>query len=179
MTAIDAISKFYEKEELGSDGGSEKKIIWFKFGFIYIPMPNLSSRSENLYLHDISHVVTGNDITWKGESSTGSWEIGAGGWMNLWFPMILTIWSMGVGVMFYTKESYKWFQKGKTMYNAGTVGKPLNELLPLSIEELTKTLTRPEGQENKTSYIFWATISVLFWIVPLYFIGYGIYSIFA
>jgi hypothetical protein len=179
MTALDAIGKFYENEALGNDGGAEKKIIWFKFGFIYIPMPNLASRSENLYLHDISHVVTGNDVSWKGESSTGSWEIGAGGWMNLWFPMILTIWSMGIGVMFYTKASYRAFQKGKTMYNAGTCGIPLNELLPLSIEELTAKLTRPAGQENKANYFVWAAICIVAWVVPLALIGYGIYSIFA
>ena len=69
LTTEQAIQEFYDRHDFGEDGGVNEKYAWIRFGFISIPIPNIESRKNNVYLHDVSHVVTGHDTTWKGESA--------------------------------------------------------------------------------------------------------------
>lgn len=90
-TVEKAIQDFYKTHDFGEDGGIHEKYAWIKFGFIAIPIPNLESRRSNVYLHDISHIVTGFDTTWQGESAVSAWEVASGGWKNLYLSVFCQI----------------------------------------------------------------------------------------
>lgn len=83
-TVAQAMQDFYNKHNYGDEGGINEKYAWMKFGFFSIPVPNVESRRKNVYLHDINHIITCNDTTWKGESALSAWEIASGGWKNIY-----------------------------------------------------------------------------------------------
>lgn len=164
QTTEQAIKEFYIKNNFSEDGGVNEKYAWIKFGFFSIPIPNTQSRKDNVYLHDINHVVTGNNTTWKGESAVSAWEIASGGWGNLYFIWLLTLWAMGLGVVFYPSNVFKSFQKGLTMRNGLICGLSKNEINQLSISDLRKQLSgKPKSKKNT---IFWMIFSFLIFVMP-------------
>jgi hypothetical protein len=164
QTVGQSIQDFYNKHDFGEDGGVNEKYAWIKFGFFSIPIPNLKSRSQNIYLHDVSHIVTGKDTTWKGESAVSAWEIASGGWNNLYLPWLLTLWAMGLGVLFYPTSVLKSFRQGLTMRNALTCGLTKTEIFNYSVPDFKKFLSnRPS---NNKSPILWMTISFIVFVSP-------------
>lgn len=158
------IQHFYDRHDFGEDGGVNKKYAWIKFGFFSIPLPNVEGRSKNIYLHDVSHIVTGNDTTWKGESAVSAWEIASGGWGKLYIPWLLTLWAMGLGVLFYPTNVFKSFKQGLTMRNALTCGLTKTEIFNYPLPELQKFLSdRPSNDRNP---ILWMTISFMIFATP-------------
>jgi hypothetical protein len=163
-TVGQSIQDFYNQHDFGKDGGINEKYVWLKFGFFSIPIPNFESRRNNVYLHDVSHIITGYDTTWKGESAVSAWEVASGGWHKLYIPWILTLWAMGLGVVFYSKSTYDSFQKGLTMRNALTSGLTKNEINSLTVTELQKIVSKqPKNDKNP---ILWVTISFIVFITP-------------
>jgi hypothetical protein len=163
-TVAQAVLKFYSDNNFADDGGIQEKYAWIKFGFFSIPIPNAESRKNNVYLHDISHIVTGNDTTWKGESAVSSWEIASGGWDKLYIPWVLTLWAMGLGVLFYPKNTFESFKRGLTMNNALTCGLTKNELFNMSVSDL-QMLLRDKPKRNKNPYL-WMSFSFFVFILP-------------
>ena len=115
-------------------------------------------------MHDVNHIVTGQDTTWKGESAVSAWEVASGGWNNLFIPWLLTLWAMGLGVVFYNKSTLSAFSKGLTMHNSLASGLSKNEIFSLSVSELQKTLSnKPKALKNP---LVWAAISFVVFIIP-------------
>lgn len=168
----EVIQEFYSKNNFGQDGGINEKYVWIKFGFFSIPIPNVESRSKNVYLHDIHHIVTQNDTTWKGESAVSAWEIASGGWGKLYIPWLLTLWAMGLGVLFYPKKVLQSFKKGLTMRNALTCGISQKEINSFTIPKLQQLLSnQPSSGKNP---FFWMFISFVVFLTPFFI---GIYTI--
>ena len=168
------LNDFYDQHGYGEEGGINKKWDMIKFGPIALPLLNLESRRQNIYLHDISHLVTGFGITWLGESSVSSWEIASGGWKHLYFPWFLTLWAMAVGVMFYPSSTYKAFQAGLQMNNALTGGLTKQQMYAMNLSELRQQLQRKKVAHR--SYFQWAALSLLVWWSPVLF-GVLIYQL--
>jgi hypothetical protein len=169
MTVEYAINDFYNRNGYAEDGGASKKWVKIKFGPFFIFIPNFKSRSENLFLHDANHVVTGFDTTWKGESSICSWEIATGGWGNFYFPWLLVLGGMGIGLVFYPKSTYAAFQAGLTMSSAFTAGLSKHDMYSLSVDELRVKFQQSPSKIQPKSYLFWAVASLATWLAPFVF----------
>lgn len=167
MTISQAVGAFYVENGYPTDGGASKAIAKIKVGSVAFPMPNLSSRSQNLYLHDINHVVMGFPTTWKGESAISSWEIATGGWGKFYFVWLLVLGGMGIGVIMYPKSTYEAFQTGLTMRSAFTSGLSKDELYALTTEELKLMLQRSPSDLQNRNYGFWCFASLSVWLVPV------------
>jgi len=164
-TVQQAIQEFYHKNDFGEDGGVNQKIAWIKFGFFSLPMPNFESRKDNVYLHDVSHIVTGNNTTWQGESAVSAWEVASGGWSKLYIPWLLTLWAMGLGMLFYNRSTVNAFKQGLTMHNALSCGLTRNEINRLTVDELKKVLSgKPK---SKKSILFWSVLSLGIFVFPI------------
>ena len=175
QTVGKSIQDFYQKNDFGEDGGINKKLAWIKFGFFSIPIPNLEGRKENVYLHDIHHIITDNNTTWKGESAVSAWEISAGGWGKQYVAWLLTLWAMGLGILFYRKSTLIAFEKGLTMRNALTSGMTKTELSNLTITELRlKVSNFDKGNRNSLN---WSLISLIVFFVPFLIGGITLFGI--
>ena len=174
-TVRQSIQEFYNRHDFGEEGGVNEKYAWIKFGFFSIPLPNVAGRSQNIYLHDVSHIVTGNDTTWKGESAVSAWEVASGGWDKLYVPWLLTLWAMGLGVLFYPTTTLKSFKKGLTMRNALTCGLTKAEIFNYSVPGLQKFLSdKPSNDKNP---ILWMMISFMVFLTPFVFGLLGLWTI--
>lgn len=179
QTVGQAIQNFYNFHDFGEDGGINEKYAWIKFGFFSIPIPNVEGRTKNIYMHDVSHIVTGNDTTWHGESAVSAWEIGAGGWGKLYIPWFLTLWAMGLGVVFYPKTVLKSFKKGLTMRNALTCGLSKAEIFQFPLVDFQDFLSN-KPSNNKNPYV-WMAIGFSVFISPfvIAFLSFwGIYKLY-
>lgn len=168
QTVGKSIQDFYNKNDFGADGGISKKLAWIKFGFFSIPIPNFQSRKNNVYLHDIHHIITENNTTWKGESAVSAWEISSGGWRKLLIPWLLTLWAMGLGILFFRKSTLTAFKKGQTMRNALTCGLTKTELSNLTVSEIREKVSN-QSSGNKNAFL-WSIISLIVFFLP-FFIG--------
>jgi len=155
---------FYKENNFGDDGGVSKSWVWIKFGFFSIPIPNAKSRKSAIFAHDLHHLVTQNNTTWKGESAVSAWEIAAGGWSNLYFPWLLTLWALGVGVLFYPSHTAAAFRKGLTMKNVLFLQKSQQDIFDLKVEELIILMSN-HPQQNK-SIFFWFLMGVIVFLSP-------------
>lgn len=176
QTVEQAIQQFYDQHDFGDDGGINEKWAWIKFGFFSIPIPNVEGRSKNIYMHDVSHIVTGNDTTWRGESAVSAWEIGAGGWGKLYIPWLLTLWAMGLGVLFYPKTVLESFKKGLTMRNALTCGLSKAEIFKFSLLDFQLFLSNKPSK--KTNPFIWMAISFTVFIAPFVIAFLSVWGIF-
>lgn len=164
QTVGQAVQNFHEIHNYGFEGGINEKYAWIKFGVFTIPIPNVKSRRNNVYLHDINHIITGFDTTWKGESAVSAWEIASGGWKNIYVIWIMALWAMGLGVLLYPRSILKSFKQGRTMKNALTCGLAKSEIYQLSVAELRNRLSN-KPKNNKNPFI-WMLISLLVFILP-------------
>ena len=163
-TVGESIQDFYIKNDFGEDGGINEKFAWIKFGFISFPIPNFESRKNNVYLHDIHHIITGNNTSWKGESAVSAWEIASGGWGKLYIPWLLTLWAMGLGVLFHRKTTMVAFEKGLTMRNAITSGMTKTEISNLTVAELRQKVSNQSNRNENP--IIWTILSLVIFFLP-------------
>ena len=168
-TIQQAIFYFYDQNKFGENGGATKKWAWIKFGFFSIPIPNIKSRQEHIFFHDLNHIVTDSDTTWKGESSVSAWEVASGGWGNLYYLWLLTLWVMGFGVIFYPKTIFFSFKKGLNMRNAFRCNLTKEQILPLRIIDLRNQLSN-FSKSHKNIY-FWMGISLFVFFIPFIISG--------
>lgn len=164
MNVQHALNDFYDQHKYGREGGIDRKWDLIKFGPLALPLPNLESRRKNIFMHDIHHLITGYDTTWLGEGSVSSWEIATGGWKQLYFPWLLTLWAMAVGMMLYPRASYRAFQAGLYQNNALTGGLSRPDMYALTVDELRERLRR--DRPARRSYVLWAGLSLLLWFSP-------------
>lgn len=164
QTVKEILSDFYKINQFDADGGASQNWVWIKFGFFSVPMPNTNSRKSAIFAHDLHHLISQNNTTWKGEAAVSAWEIAAGGWSNLYFPWLLTLWALGVGVLFYPSHTAASFRKGLTMKNALFLQKTQQEILALKVDELTILMTN-HTQQNK-SLFFWFLMGFIVFISP-------------
>jgi hypothetical protein len=139
QTVEKAIKEFYDKNNFGEDGGINEKSISIKF--FSIPIPNFESRNNNVYFHDVNHIVTKSNATWNGESAVSAWEVASGGWkifLILWF---FALWTMGLRIVFHKKSTLNSFEKELTIKNAVTSGMTKYEMDKLTVAKLTRMLS--------------------------------------
>ncbi len=78
MPVEHVLNDCYNERGYGEEGGIYKKLDMIKVGLSALPIPNLKSRRKHIYLHDISHLVTGYGGSWLSEGSVSSWEVATG-----------------------------------------------------------------------------------------------------
>ena len=112
QTIKEALTIFFEKYQLGPDGGMSDRWVKLRFGKFYIPFPNTDSRRKALMFHDIHHIATGYQSNWKGEAEIGAWEVstGCGSYTAAW---VLDLGVLALGLLVFPKATYKAFVKGQ------------------------------------------------------------------
>jgi hypothetical protein len=164
MLVKNALAEFYTVNEFDADGGASKALGWVKFGFISVPIPNTAERKANIFLHDLSHIVTGYDTTWRGESCVSAWEVASGGWGRLYFLWFLTLWGLGLGVLRYPKAVRAAFAKGQTMRNGYIVQGNRAELVEMEVSSL-QALFGNQPPNNRSQFA-WFALGVAVFIAP-------------
>ena len=167
-TVHEALTHFYKINNLEPNFKNRKLLIKAKVGKLPIYMPNFSLL-KNIYLHDINHMVTKYQLTWKAEFELSAWEAGAGGWGNNYIAWYLCLMGVAFGTFTYPKANWLAYKRGVRQTNACFLFTNQEETKHIQLEVLEKQML-----ENKEitksefsiflSFIFWCFVaSVIFW----------------
>jgi hypothetical protein len=171
----DALTIFFEKYELGADGGMSQRWVKIKFGKIYFPIPNTASRKKALMFHDIHHIATGYESNLKGEAAIGAWEVstGCGNYYAAW---ILDIWAFTLGILVFPKTVFQAFIRGQRTMNLYHHIYTQEELLQMEVSEVQAKLklnvpvSGPAKPREMLLFITWSftalIVSFLCFVAP-------------
>ncbi|MEI8086543.1 MAG: hypothetical protein WCG93_10045 [Paludibacter sp.] len=168
MTLREHLNHFYQKYNIPANGGVEFSTFEVPLPFFTLILPNLSWRKKMLYIHDLEHILNGQDTSWKGEMFIASWEISTGFWKS--FPIIIfPLWTMGWGLWKHPTAVLKGFRKGNTDRGIAKLNVSQNDLLEMDLSQL-QALTLQQRPKHSSLYFngkftTWALASqIVFWL---------------
>jgi hypothetical protein len=172
ITLQQSLQVFYDDNNFGEEGGAKENWVWIKFGFFSLPIPNLEQRKKNVWRHDVNHILLGYDTSWRGESAVSAWEIGSGGWGKFWIAWGLTLWALGVGIIFFPTSTYIAFVRGRHTLSPYLLGIDRGILFQKSVNDLKEQfkfndLNLKATRSDLLAYFFWSTVSVIWVLFPL------------
>ncbi len=166
LTVKQALSMFFEKHNLGEDGGMSKSWAHLKVGNFYIPFPNTEARKKALIYHDIHHLVTGYNGNWKGEVAISAWEVssGCGKYSAAW---ALDLAGFALGLFIYPERVFKAFIRGRRTQNLYHSPLSREQLVNMQISEIQALLKLDSANTENAkaseilAFIGWSAISLL------------------
>lgn len=141
MMSVDAARERYFRENGFSPAAYTDKWFTIKVGPIPVVLPNTQARRAAVKLHDLHHVATGYDTTYRGEAEIGAWEIGAGcgRYGAAW---LLNLSAFGIGMWLAPRRVFRAFVRGrrsKSLYDR-VFG---DDLLAMTVATLKAQLALP------------------------------------
>jgi hypothetical protein len=136
MTAEDALSRYFVEQGLFPEGSSVADWIgdrWYRIGGIPV-LPLVGKIKESLILHDLHHLVTGYDTSWKGELELAGWELGSGGCGSHFFFWFDRLGAFALGLLMAPRSTLRALRRGRRERNlyrrrsADVLGKEVAEL---------------------------------------------------
>jgi hypothetical protein len=118
-TLSSARERYFHDHGLGPDGGYQARWVKFRIGPVVIPFPNFPARVAALPPHDLHHIATGYDTSWKGEAQIAAWELGAGcgRYLAAW---VLNLISFNIGLIIAPTRTWRAYLRGRyaqALYN--------------------------------------------------------------
>jgi hypothetical protein len=111
----EARARYFAANNLG-DGGYYDRWVKFQIGSISLWMPNTKGRVAAVRFHDLHHIVTGYDTSWKGEAEIAAWEI-ASGCANHYAAWFLNSAAMSIGLAIDFNSVARAFWRGRCSGN--------------------------------------------------------------
>jgi hypothetical protein len=165
-----ALDLFFEKYNLGEQGGLNSDWAYLDMKWFRIPFPNTVSRKKALVLHDIHHIVTGYQSDWQGEAEIAAWEVasGCGEYSAAWF---LDLGGIAMGLFFYPVKTFKAFIRGRRTTNLYLGNYTKEDLLKMNIKEIQEKLKLDVMDSSAATpreilgFVGWSLVSAL-WYIP-------------
>lgn len=142
-TVRQALAQYFRASGLPEDGGYSAAWFWIRVGPISLPMPNIVARRGAVRYHDLHHLLTGYDTSWRGEAAIGAWELGSG-CGRYWVGWVLDLAVLPVGLLIAPRATFAAFCRGRRSENL--FGRDYEALLPLTVAEL-RSRVRIAGPE--------------------------------
>jgi hypothetical protein len=170
-TLHQALEAFYEKHSYGEQGGINNDWIWLKFNYFSLPIPNVKGRRENVWRHDMLHILLDYNTNWQDEAKVAAWVIGSGGWGRFYIAWIFCLSAFSVGVIFFPKSTYQAFVRGRNTRSPYLLGISQEYLFETDIEILKKEFwfdkrVFPETRGYKYQFYVWAFVGIAWFVMP-------------
>jgi hypothetical protein len=139
-TVGSGLQGFYAAHAYGQNGGADRRVAYLHLGRVRIPFPNGKQRREFLYVHDVNHLVTGFDTSWRGEACLAAWEMRTRSWggrIPLW---LLVSTAMAWGLFICPRGLLAGWRLGGRTRGVLSLRLGRDELLALPIDELRTRL---------------------------------------
>lgn len=174
MTVQAALQEFYKENGFSEDGGSSQKIAWLKVGKFKVPMYNFKQRREQIWKHDLNHLLTGYGTDWRGEASVSAWEVATGGYgfSPVW---LLIISGFMIGVFAYPKETFRAFVRGHFSKSHSILKVRKDGLMNMNLKELRSATDLSETKHIQSrpihllKFAFIALVFLSLALVTIYF----------
>ena len=131
MSLRDARALFFERGNLGEDGGYSSRWVRVESKPVAFYFPNCRSRVAAARLHDLHHIAAEYETDWAGEAEIAAWEI-ASGCTHYYIAWILNLGAFAVGLIVAPKSLFRAFVRGRrartNLYHTGFSELQLNEV---------------------------------------------------
>jgi hypothetical protein len=111
LTLRDARERYFELNGFPG-GGYEDRWVKVKVGAFPVWFPNLPSRKRAVRYHDLHHILTEYETTWRGEAEIGAWEVATGG-AGAAVGWLLDLLAFAVGLVINPRGVYRAFVRGR------------------------------------------------------------------
>jgi hypothetical protein len=165
MTLKDARSMFFERADLGADGGYSATWVRVETQPIAVYFPNTRCRVEAAKLHDLHHIATEYSTDWPGEAEIAGWELAGGCRWHGW-AWLLDLGAFTVGLVLVPQRLWRAFTRGRRVKNLYHSGFAEERLGTMTVGELrarvgiSDTRTRARASDV-TAFALWAAVGVL------------------
>lgn len=171
QTLHQSLEEFYQKHGYGEQGGINNNWIWLKFKYFSLPIPNVKGRRENVWRHDMLHILLDYDTTWQDEARVAAWVIGSGGWGRFYVAWIFCLSAFSVGVIFFPKSTYQAFIRGRNSLSPYLLGIGQEYLFKTDVEILKKEFLFDNNSFSvntgeKYNFYGWCIIAWIWFSVP-------------
>lgn len=170
MTLAEELDRFYKKYNIPENGGLNDETFEIPLPFFTFKLPNFSWRKRMLYIHDLEHILNGQDTTWRGEMYIASWEIATGFWRN--FPIILfPLWTMGWGLWKHPRAIINGFNNGSSAIGIANLGLTKDQLMAIDLTQLQTYTKQNSACHSKiyriSKFSCWIIVSQIAFLFPL------------
>jgi hypothetical protein len=180
MSLRDARALFFERGNLGADGGYSSRWVRVESKPMAFYFPNCRSRVAAARLHDLHHIAAEYDTDWAGEAEIAGWEI-ASGCTHYYAAWILNLGAFAVGLIVAPKSLFRAFVRGRrartNLYHTG--------LSELQLDEVTVGMLRARLAVGAPSvnvragdvavFAFWSAAAALWLLAPLVAVVLGFF----
>jgi hypothetical protein len=112
----DARTEFFRLAGLPADGGYNAPYVHFRVGMFAFALPNSDARKRAVPLHDLHHLATGYDTSWRGEAEIAAWEL-AGGCFSYRAAWFLNLLAFPLGILIAPVRTWRGFRRGRSCRN--------------------------------------------------------------
>jgi hypothetical protein len=112
----DARTEFFRLADLPGDGGYSAPYIHFRVSMFSFMLPNSAARKKAVPLHDLHHLATGYDTSWRGEAEIAAWEL-ASGCSSYWAAWLLNLLAFPLGLLIAPVRTWRAFRQGRSCRN--------------------------------------------------------------
>jgi len=172
LTPAVLLPVFYEKNNLGDDGGLSSPVVRIEVSRnFHFYMPNYDARREAVLWHDVHHLVTGYSASsFIGECEISAWEIGSG-CGKYWAAFIIDTSGLVLGCFINPRKIIQAYARGRRTKNLYHDDFAKEIVLQTSVEEL-KSMLNLDKVKKETSASFVDLINL-----GLFLVFAGLYSI--
>lgn len=142
----DARTEFFRSAGLPADGGYNAPFVHFRVGPFGFVLPNSAARKRAVPLHDLHHLATGYDTSWKGEAEMAAWEL-ASGCFSYQAAWVLNLLAFPLGILIAPLRTWRAFRRGRSCSNLYH-GEPNEQWLDSSLDSLRAHVTAGAGQRS-------------------------------
>jgi hypothetical protein len=112
----EARARYFEENGFGDGGYDDRFVVLRAAGVPVVILPNTKQRVRSVRFHDLHHVLTGYDTTWRGEGEIAAWEL-ASGCRDHWAAWVLNFWAAVVGMLVAPRALWRAAQRGRASRN--------------------------------------------------------------
>ncbi|MCU0467471.1 MAG: hypothetical protein MUF58_02635 [Arcicella sp.] len=181
LTLTRALDLFYEKHGYGREGGIDSDWIWLKFRYFSLPIPNVKGRRENVWRHDMLHILLDYDTSWQGEAQVAGWVLGSGGWGRFYVAWLFALSMFSVAITFFPLKTFRAFVRGRNTLSPYLLGITKENLYADTLPSLKKqfkfdltpfkaTLT------DRLLFGFWFLVGLLWLMLPILTVLFVFYA---
>jgi hypothetical protein len=182
MSLREARTLFFERSNLGADGGYSSRWVRVESKPIAFYFPNSRSRVAAARLHDLHHIAAEYDTDWPGEAEIAAWEI-ASGCTHYHAAWILNLGGFAIGLIVAPRRLFRAFVRGRrtrtTLYHTG--------FSEIQLDDATVGMLRARlamgarhvkaGGRDAAMFAAWSAAAGLWLLLPLVAIVVGFFIV--
>jgi hypothetical protein len=182
MSLRDARTLFFERGNLGADGGYSSRWVRVESKPIAFYFPNSRSRVAAARLHDLHHIVAEYDTDWPGEAEIAAWEI-ASGCTHHHAAWILNLGGFAVGLIVAPNRLFRAFVRGRrTRTNLYHTGFSESQLDDVTVGMLRARLavgaqSVKARRSDVAMFAVWSAAAALWLLAPLVAVIVGFFIV--